>query len=69
MRPLLQIRAAVAALVLAGHSPLDMQTGHLGIALFIGRLTRVAAAQQFDPTKTDIRDRLARVSASAALAL
>ena len=52
-------------IVLASHSPVGLALGqletnwgahvaHLGISLFVGRFTRVAAAQQFDPTRAGI---------------
>ena len=52
MRLIRQIRLLVTLIVLASHSPLGAaQGGDLGISLFVGRFTRVAAAQQLDPTK------------------
>jgi hypothetical protein len=45
------IRAVIAALVLVMHSPVGGHVGPLGLGLFVGRFTRVAAAQQFDPTR------------------
>jgi len=65
MRLFTQIRALVAMIVLASHSPVGLALGqletdwgahvaHMGISLFVGRFTRVAAAQQFEPTQTGI---------------
>jgi len=47
---LFKIRAVIAALLLVMHTS-GGPLGHLGIMLFIGRFTRVAAAQQFDLTR------------------
>jgi len=49
MRLIAKIRALVTLLVLASHAP-AAHDGYLGISLFVGRFSRVAAAQQFDPT-------------------
>jgi hypothetical protein len=51
MRLFTRIRAVIAALALVMHAPTGGEFGHLGISLFIGRFTRVAAAQQFDITR------------------
>jgi hypothetical protein len=62
---LTRIRASIALLVLMSHSPLAVafehahaaglpQVGHLGITLFVGRRTRVAASELFDLTKPAI---------------
>ena len=32
----------------------DFRGGYLGISVFTGRFTRIAAAQQFDPTKAHV---------------
>src|SRR4029079_5176895 len=59
-----QIRALITAIVLASFSPFGLalfhgdqdraHTGHLAISLFIGRRTRVAAAQQFNVTAASL---------------
>ena len=59
------IRAVIAALVLVTHSPVGGHVGPVGLGLFVGRFTRVAAAQQFDPTRATemTRSVLGQVSA------
>jgi hypothetical protein len=63
MRLIIQIRALITLIVLASNSPLGLAIAqvdwgthgsHLGISLFIGRFTRVAAAQQFDPSRAAV---------------
>jgi hypothetical protein len=62
-----RIRALLTLLVLAHFSPLALAThqsaeqpvptfggGQLGISLFIARRTRVAATEQFEPTRAAI---------------
>ena len=51
MRLFSQIRALVTMIVLATHTPMG-HADQLGLSLFIGRFTRVAAAQEFDPTRS-----------------
>jgi len=65
MRLFTQIRAVIAALVLVMHAPLGGEFGHLGISLFVGRFTRVAAAQQFDPTRATPREKLVLAQVAA----
>jgi hypothetical protein len=48
MRPLAQIRALFTLIVLASQSPLGFEHSTLGMSVFTGRFTRVAAAQSFD---------------------
>src|SRR5690349_24989621 len=68
---IVRIRVLVTAIVLASFSPVALATGHgqpdgghgghLAVSLFIGRRTRVAAAQQFDvnrPATTPARRHL-----------
>jgi polyisoprenoid-binding protein YceI len=45
-----QLRALLTLIVLANHTPVA-HVDQLGLSLFVGRFTRVAAAQQFDPTR------------------
>jgi hypothetical protein len=47
------MRALVTLIVLANHTPVA-HVDQLGLSLFIGRFTRVAAAQQFDPTRAAV---------------
>jgi hypothetical protein len=61
MRLIARIRVLFTLIVLASYSPLgvaihraDIGGGYLGISLFTGRLTRSAATQQFEPTKTAV---------------
>ncbi len=60
MRLVAQFRALFILIMLASYSPLGVAEqleyggGHLGISVFTGRLTRIAAAQQFDPTKAHV---------------
>jgi hypothetical protein len=61
-----RIRALLTLIVLAHYSPLALAThqfseqplpafgGQLGISLFIARRTRVAATEQFEPTRAAI---------------
>jgi hypothetical protein len=53
MRLLRQIRALVTMIALASHTPIG-HVDQLGLSLFVGRFTRVAAAQQFDPTRPTV---------------
>ena len=68
---IVRIRVLVTAIVLASFSPVGLATGHgqpdgghgghLAVSLFIGRRTRVAAAEQFDvnrPATTPARQHL-----------
>jgi hypothetical protein len=58
MKLIARIRVLITAVVLASYSPFGLgfgqddsassHAGHLGISIFIGRRTRVAASQQFD---------------------
>jgi hypothetical protein len=61
MRLLTQIRAVIALLVLASHSPLHPT----GVSMFVGRFSRVAVAQQFDPAKAAVREFTVVVTAGA----
>ncbi len=60
MRRVAQIRALFTLIMLASYSPLGVADhqescgGYLGISVFTGRFTRIAAAQQFDPTKAHV---------------
>jgi len=50
-----RIRALLTLIVLASYSPApDVGSGHLGLTLFIARRTRVAAIEQFEPTKAAV---------------
>ena len=59
-----RIRVLFTLIMLASYSPLGVAVhhmtdhsapvGYLGISLFTGRLTRAAAAQQFEPSKAAV---------------
>jgi hypothetical protein len=57
MRLVSRIRALFTLIVMISHSPLGWGAeldGQLGVFMFTGRFTRVAAAQQFDPTSAAV---------------
>ena len=58
------MRALVTLIVLANHTPVA-HVDQLGLSLFIGRFTRVAAAQQFDPTRPAVLLHIQRTSVTA----
>lgn len=50
MRLVIFIRASITLVLLASHSPLEDHE----LMVFLGRRTRVAAAEQFDPEKATL---------------